>query len=239
MKAFLLAGGLGERLRPLTLTMPKCLVPIDGKPLLDLWLDLCARHGITEVLVNVSQHPDQVRQFIDQRRARLPHVTLVVEAGPQGTAGTVLANRRFVAGEETFWIFYSDTLTDANLSSMAETHRTHTGLLTMGLFRAPVPTAAGIVDIDESGAIVGFEEKPAHPRGNLANAGIYLARQGLLDRIPTGRPLVDFGRHVFPSLIGEMRGHVIDTFVVDIGTPEALAIASDVWRHRGSTGCMS
>lgn len=239
MKAFLLAGGLGERLRPLTLSMPKCLVPIAGRPLLGLWLDLCARHGITEVLVNVSQHPDQVRRFIDARRARVPRVTLVVEASPRGTAGTVLANRQFVADEESFWVLYSDTLTDADLDAMAAAHRAHTALLTMGLFRAPVPAAAGIVDLDESGAVVGFEEKPSHPRTDLANAGIYLARQGLLDRIPTERSLVDFGRDVFPRLVGEMRGYVIERFVMDIGTPAALAIASEAWIQRLPNGWTS
>lgn len=239
MKAFLLSGGLGERLRPLTLSMPKCLVPIGGSPLLGIWLDLCARHGIAEVLVNVSQHPEQVRRFIEHRRDRSPRVTLVVEHAPRGTAGTVAVNRQFVAGEESFWIFYSDTLTDVDLREVAETHRRHTALLTMGLFRAPVPAAAGIIEMDESGTIVAFEEKPSSPRSNLANAGIYLARQELLDRIPAGRPLVDFGRDVFPSLVGEIRGHVIDRFVMDIGTPAALASASDAWARRASTRCMS
>jgi mannose-1-phosphate guanylyltransferase len=237
VKAFLLSGGLGERLRPLTLSMPKCLVPIGGEPLLGIWLDACARQGITDVLVNVSQHPDQVRRFIDARRTPLPRVTLVVEPAPRGTAGTVLANRQFVAGEESFWILYSDTLTDADLSELAAAHRRHTALLTIGLFRAPVPGAAGIVEMDESGTIVGFEEKPAHPKSDLASAGICLARQGLLDCIPGEPALVDFGRDVFPAVVGRIHGHVLHGFVLDIGTPEALAVASEIWARRASTGC--
>lgn len=233
MKAFLLAGGLGERLRPLTLTMPKCLVPVNGTPLLDLWLDLCVEHGITEVLLNVSQHPTLVRDHLQRTRRTTPHVELLVEAAPRGTAGTVAAASSFVAGEEDFWILYSDTLTDANLTAMAETHRRHDGVLTMGLFHAPVPSAVGIVDLAEDGRITGFTEKPSHPTTDLANAGMYLARQPLLTAIPEGS-LVDFGHHVFPALAGRMYGHVIDEYVLDIGTPPALAAAEQTWAGRAA-----
>ena len=229
-KAFLLAGGLGERLRPLTLTMPKCLVPVDGVPLLAYWLDLCARQGVTNVLLNVSQHADQVREFLSTRPS-VPAVRLVVEQQPSGTAGFVAAHREFVTGEESFWIFYADNLTDIRLADMAEAHRGHDGLATIGLFRAPVPTAAGIVDLDETGRIVGFAEKPAQPRTDLANAGIYLARTGLLDRIPVGPRVVDFGHDVLPPLVGRLHGHLIDQFLMDIGTPDALSRAATAWRQ--------
>lgn len=230
MKAFLLAGGLGERLRPLTLTMPKCLVPVNGAPLLDLWLDLCVAHGVTDVLLNVSQHPALVREYL-QRRSGPPRVRLLIEDAPRGTAGTVAAARAFVEGEEDFWIFYSDMLTDVDLTEMAARHYQHDGVMTMGLFHAPVPTAVGIVDLAPDGRILGFTEKPTHPASDLANAGIYLARAELLSHIPDG-PLVDFGHHVFPRLTGRMVGHVIEQFALDIGTPEALAMAATRWAAR-------
>ena len=235
MKAFLLAGGLGERLRPLTLRMPKCLVPINGVPLLEYWLNLCATHDVDEVLVNVSQHPEQVRDFLASRQLG-PRVTLVVEDTPVGNAGTVLANRRFVAGESDFWIFYADNLTDVSLADMAATHRRHGGVLTMGLFRAPVPSAAGIVELDGTGKVLGFEEKPARPRSDLANAGIYLARAALMDRIPVRTGVVDFGHDVFPGLVGDLYGHVIPQFLADIGTPAGLAAASAAWARRAEDG---
>lgn len=228
-KAFLLAGGRGERLRPLTLTMPKCLVPVDGVPLLTYWLDHCARQGVTEVLLNVSQHPEQVRAFLDVRGAP-PVVHLVVEQEPTGTAGFVAAHRGFVADVESFWILYADNLTDVSLGDMARTHQAHDGLATIGLFRAPVPSAAGIVELDAAGRIVGFEEKPVQPKSDLANAGIYLARAGLLDRIPVGAPVVDFGHDVLPPLVGQLYGHRIDQFLMDIGTPDALRRAATAWR---------
>jgi mannose-1-phosphate guanylyltransferase len=236
VKAFLLAGGLGERLRPLTLSMPKCLVPINGVPLLDIWLDLCAIHGIGEVLLNVSQHAEQVRAHL-ARRAH-PTVHLIVEAAPQGSASTVYAHRDFVATEEDFWILYADTLSNVDLASMRATHRSHDGVATLGLFSAPVPTAVGIVDLAPDGRIVRFTEKPTHPTSDLANAGICLARTGLLDAIPT-TPMADFGHHVFPSLAGRLYGHVIDQFVLDIGTPAALAAAQTAWATLSAAECAS
>ena len=96
MKAFLLAGGLGDRLRPLTDTMPKCLVPINGEPLLAIWLEHLASQGVSDVLVNVSQHVDQVERLLAQRRWGLS-VRLEKERQPRGNAGTVAAFRDFVA----------------------------------------------------------------------------------------------------------------------------------------------
>jgi mannose-1-phosphate guanylyltransferase len=213
--------------------VPKCLVRVDGAPLLAHWLQLCAEQGVTEVLLNVSQHPAQVRDFLDGWRPP-PDVTLVVENRPLGNAGTVLANRSFVAGQESFWIFYADNLTDLRLDDMMNTHRRHNGLATMGLFRAPVPSAAGIVELDAVGRIIGFEEKPPNPKGDLANAGVYLARAALLEHIPVRPGVLDFGHDVFPGLIGRLYGHVIDQFLMDIGTIAALRAVSEAWRRRPS-----
>lgn len=228
MKAYLLAGGLGERLRPITLTMPKCLVPICGAPLLETWLRLCERHGVEDILLNVSQHAEVVEAFLRRRRGTA-RVQLVREQKPLGTAGTVQANRRFVSREESFWVIYSDNLTDMNLERMLDFHRSHDGLLTMGLFRTATPRAAGIVDLDRTNRIVAFTEKPLEPHSDLANAGLYLVRQPVLDLIPVDRPLIDFGHDVLPTLVGRMHGYVIPGFYVDIGTPAALARAEADW----------
>jgi mannose-1-phosphate guanylyltransferase len=229
VKAFLLAGGRGERLRPLTQTIPKCLVPIDGVPLLEIWLGHCAKAGITDVLLNVSHHADRVRAHLSGRD-ELPRVTLVIEREPVGTAGTVSENRWFVEGEESSWVLYADNLTSLPLSDILTTHRRHREPLTVGLFHAPVPTAAGIVEMDNEGRIVSFEEKPAQPKGDLANAGIYLARSELIHELPDpAGGLMDFGFHVLPKFVGRMFGHVIEQFFMDIGTPAALARASAAW----------
>jgi mannose-1-phosphate guanylyltransferase len=229
LKAFLLAGGRGERLRPLTLSVPKCLVPVNGAPLLGIWLDLLAGQGITDVLLNVSHHVDSVRAFLSARGGRAPGVHLVVEAEPMGSAGTVAANRWFVADEADFWVFYADNLTNARLAPMLASHQSHDGVLTMGLFHAPDPRAAGIAELDRAGRIVGFTEKPAQPAGDLANAGIYLARRAVLDLLPAPIGVVDFGLHVLPRLVGRMYGHIIEDFLMDIGTPASLERASNAW----------
>jgi len=207
------------------------MVPINGRPLLAIWLELCARHGIDHVLLNVSQHPGIVRDFLKDWQAT-PRVELVVESEPRGTAGTIADQRHFVAGETSFWVLYSDNLTDVDLSALAAAHARHAGVLTMGLFRAPDPRAAGIVQLDSEDRIVGFVEKPARPVSDLANAGVYLARRTLLDTLPQAPSLVDFGHDVLPSLVGRMYGHVLDGFIRDIGTPEALAEAAAVWRQQ-------
>ena len=228
MKAFLLAGGRGERLRPLTLTTPKCLVPVGGTPLLAIWLDLLERQGVSEVLLNVSHHSDQVRAFL-AARATGPRVRLVIEREPVGTAGTVAANRSFVADADEFWVFYADNLTTLALEPMLAAHRRHDGVMTMGLFHAANPRASGIVEVEPDGRIVGFVEKPGEPRSDLANAGVYLARRELLEHIPVADGVVDFGHDVLPRLLGRMYGHIIEDFLMDIGTPAALDRAADAW----------
>ena len=229
MKAFLLAGGMGERLRPLTTRMPKCLVPIKGTPLLGIWLDAFARQGIDDVLVNVSQFPEQVEDFVETRAGRAPRVQVVHEAAPVGSAGTVAVNRAFVDGEESFWIVYSDNLTNVTLAPMLAYHFAHRDVLTMALFRTPEPQSSGVVSLAPDGLVTGFHEKPERPLGNLANAGIYLARQTLFESIPRAGAVTDFGHDVLPRLAGRMRGYEIEGYLADIGTPARLARAEAEW----------
>jgi mannose-1-phosphate guanylyltransferase len=231
VKAFLLAGGRGERLRPLTDRLPKCLVPIDGLPLLAIWLDLCEKHGVSEALVNVSQFPELVEDFLATTRTRVK-VTLVRERQPVGNAGTVLANRDFVKGEESFYILYTDNLTDVALDRLAAFHATHAAPITMGLFRTPAPRASGLVQLGPGGVVTHFEEKPDQPVGNLANAGLYVARPALFDFIPNDLAVTDFGHDVFPRLINRMYGCLVEGYLLDIGNPSALAHGTREWADR-------
>lgn len=234
MKAFLLAGGLGERLRPLTDRIPKCLAPVDGVPLLAIWLELCDRHGIREALINVSRHTHLVEEFLANTSTSVK-VTLVREPEPVGNAGTVLANRSFVAGEDSFYILYTDNLTDVALGRLAAFHQTHTAPITVGLFHTTAPKASGIVQLDANGMIVDFTEKPQAPTGNLASAGLYVARQSLFDFIPSDGPIVDFANDVFPRLLHRMYGCLVSGFLLDIGNPAALERGSRLWAHRKTT----
>src|ERR1700745_3090186 len=114
MKAFLLAAGLGTRLRPLTDNTPKGLLPIRGTPMLEIWFTLCRRYAIDEVLINVHVHGEAVRKFAEKNNDGL-RVRLFEESVLLGSAGTILANRDWVRNEESFWVFYADVLTTASL----------------------------------------------------------------------------------------------------------------------------
>ncbi|MBW2059714.1 MAG: nucleotidyltransferase family protein [Deltaproteobacteria bacterium] len=219
MKAFLLAAGKGSRLRPLTDRIPKCLVPIRGKPLLQIWLEQLARYGVAEVLINAHHHADQVEAFLQSRRGK-PRIRLVHEPVLLGSGGTVWANRDFVSGEDDFWVIYGDNLSCANLREMEAFHRAHGGIATIGLFRCERPTECGIAVLDESDRILDFEEKPTSPKGDLANGGIYLLSREIFHEVcwDVAMPL-DFGFHVLPQLRGKMYGYVIHDYHMDIGTP--------------------
>lgn len=230
MKAFLLAGGRGDRLRPLTDHIPKCLVPIDGVPLLAIWLDLLQREGVTDVLLNVSQHVSLVERFLADRPGGGPSVVLLAEASPRGSAATVRDARHFVDGEADFGICYADNLTTVRLAPFRAQHDRHAAPVTMGLFRAADPTSCGIAEMDADGRIVSFEEKPRQPKGDLAFAGMILARPSLFERIPRRDGIVDFGLDVLPGLTGEMFGYVIPEYLADVGTPERLSRATAEWR---------
>lgn len=232
MKAFLLAAGLGTRLRPLTNTIPKCLVPIQGRPLLSWWMDLFELHHISEVLINTSYLPLPVRDFIAEYNHRRHSVKLVesYESTLLGSGGTILANEKFVQGEKDFLICYADNLTNANLTDMVNFHRAHHALLTMGLFQTNNPKGCGIAACNEDGVITEFVEKPERPKSNLANAGIYVASHHIFEYIPH-QDFVDFGKDVLPRLTGKMYGYPIREYLLDVGTWPNYKRAQEEWRR--------
>lgn len=231
MKAFLLAAGLGTRLRPLTYTIPKCLVPIQGRPLLAWWMDLFEKYHVSEVLINTNYLPDLVREFINVYNHMQKNVKLVesYEKELLGSGGTVLDNRSFVENEEEFFICYADNLTNVDLASMMSFHKKNQALLTMGLFHTNNPKACGIAECDIEGKIQDFVEKPEQPKSNLANAGIYIANKKIYDYIPH-RSFVDFGKDVLPALVGKMYGYPIKEYLLDVGTWPNYEKAQKEWR---------
>jgi mannose-1-phosphate guanylyltransferase len=224
-KAFLLAAGVGSRLRPLTDSTPKCLVPVGGKPILHWWLVQCERLGVREVLINTHHHSEQVRSFVAARPTSL-RVSLFHEETLLGSAGTLAANKPFVAGEKDYWIFYADTLIGADLSVLPHLHRARRADLTLGLFRSPNPSSGGVVELATDGRILSFEEKPAHPKSDLIAAGAYVAGPSLLAALPKGPG--DLSRDVYPALMTNACGAVLDP-VIDLGTPESYARAQALW----------
>jgi mannose-1-phosphate guanylyltransferase len=228
MKAFLLAAGRGTRLGTITEKTPKCLVPIQGKPLLHYWLRLCRHYGITDVLINVHHLADRVLNYLACNNYGIDIIPFY-ENTLMGTAGTVAANRWFVAGEDQFFILYADNLTNVNLQKFLDFHKRHCAIFTMGLFRSSSPEQCGVVSLDERNLIVKFCEKPSKPETNMANAGIYLSGQELFDRIPE-RARTDFGYDVLPTLVNRMHGYVIDEYLIDIGTLQNYRRAQREWQ---------
>ena len=226
-KALLLAGGLGTRLRPLTLTVPKCLVPIGGKSLLDYWIDNLNDAGVETARINTHHLADEVRREIDVVNQR-PGLGLEEFFEPEllGSAGTVRANRDMADDADDILIIYSDNLSSINLGQFLTYHRAQQSPFTMLLFHAPNPSACGIAELDAQNTIVNFVEKPKQPTSDLANAGLYaLTAEAYREIADMGG--FDIGFDVLPKFIGRMKGFVHDGYHRDIGTLESLRQAEE------------
>lgn len=230
MKAFLLAAGAGTRLRPLTDRMPKCLIPIGGKPLLEIWLEALEKLGVTEARVNTHHLAEQVESFAAARPPSSLKLSLFHEPELLGSAGTIRANREWLEPEKEFLIIYADNLTDADLSGFVRFHRERQSEFTLAVFKTPNPDECGIVVTDAAGLVTEFQEKPANPKSSWANAGLYLAGPALFDVIPDRPGICDFGFDVLPRLMGRMHAYPLDGFYCDIGTPERLDYARRMWQ---------
>jgi NDP-sugar pyrophosphorylase family protein len=223
MKAIMLAGGKGTRLRPLTIHTPKPIVPIFERPFLHYQLDLLKQVAeIDEVILSLNYQPRRIEEiFGDGTEAGL-NIRYVVEPEPLGTAGAV----RY-AGEslhESVVVFNGDVLTNVDLAAVLQLHRERKAKATIVLTPVENPTAYGLVETDAQGNIKRFLEKPNADEitCDTINAGIYILEPDTFDRIPKGQPW-SIERSFFPSLIE--RGETFVAYVdrgywIDIGTPE-------------------
>jgi histidinol-phosphate phosphatase family protein len=222
VKALLLAGGLGTRLYPLTATVPKCLVPIAGRPLLDVWVDCLAEAGISEGRINTHALAETVRTHIEQVNAQgRIHLCESHEPTLLGSAGTITANVDLADDTDQVVVIYADNFSDIDLRPLIAFHRRHGDPLTMVLFQAPDPSACGIAELDGEGRIVSFIEKPEHPVSDLANAGLYVVDAAAYREIAL-MGAFDLGFEVLPRFVGRMRGWVWGGYYLDIGTHGAL-----------------
>jgi mannose-1-phosphate guanylyltransferase len=232
VKAFLLAAGVGSRLRPLTDSKPKCLLDVGGRSLLDMWLDAFGQAGVDEVLVNLHHLPNVVRLHL-AGRAGPPRVRTFFEPELLGSGGTLLANRQWVQDEEFFLACYADNLTDFELPSLIEAHQEHGGAATLAVFHSENPSAGGVVELDATGRVIGFTEKPSEPVSDLTNAGMYAFGAGVIDEIGDRLPQ-DIGYDLMPRLVGRARAVLVEGYFRDIGTPDAYRRARKEWPVRAS-----
>jgi len=222
VKAVLLAAGLGTRLRPITDSVPKCLLPIAGRRLLDYWFDRLAEANIRDVLINTHHLRENVKVYIDEiNRNGLFRVREAYEPKLLGSAGTVSANQDFAEGADLVLIVYADSLSDVSLGQLIQFHIGHGDPVTMMLFHAPRPQDCGIAELDEQGRVIDFVEKPARPKSDLANAGIYVMDAATFCQIADMHAF-DLGFEVLPKFIGRMRGWLWHGYHLDVGTREAL-----------------
>jgi mannose-1-phosphate guanylyltransferase len=229
MKAILLVGGLGTRLRPITDTIPKCLVPIDGKPVIDYWVEALQDNGIREVLVNLHHFPEMVKEHLLHAFPSV-HFTFFHEKELLGSAGTIRDNFDFFANDESVLVIYGDNFTEIDLGDFIRFNNNNAASGSIALFTTPNPTACGIVELNNEKCVIDFEEKPKEPKSNLANAGLYIFKKDIfpifLSQDPSLNPF-DIGFHILPRLVGKISGWKINGFFIDIGTPENLQKARD------------
>ena len=223
-KALLLAGGLGTRLRPITDSTPKCLVKIAGRPLLDYWFDALDSAGISDILINTHHLPELVREFIAGKNRQGFRAVETFEPKLLGSARTITANPAWADNADDVVIIYADNLSDLDIHEMLAAHCQHGASITMLLFHAPNPRACGIAVLDGNGLVTAFEEEPAEPKSDLANAGVYVATAAAWREI-TSMNAVDLGFDVLPRFIGRMQGHIHGGYHRDIGDLDALSAA--------------
>jgi mannose-1-phosphate guanylyltransferase len=220
-------------MRPMTDRTPKCLIPIGDTTLIDIWLDNLHRAGVDEVLINLHHLADRVLHHLEGRSGP-PVIRTAFEAELLGSAGTLRHHRAWVQDEDFFLAFNADNLTDFDVRRLIDHHRSGDAEATLTVFHAPDPSQCGVVDVDHSGLVVGFTEKPALPSGNLANAGMYAFDPGLLLEIEEEIPS-DIGYQLLPRLIGRARALLVENYFCDIGTPSAYEQAVRDWRPRVSS----
>ena len=189
MKAVVLVGGEGTRLRPLTFTTPKQMLPVAGRPMIERVLAHLAAHGVDEAVLSLGYRPDAFMRAYPEGTAAGVKLVYAVEEQPLDTAGAI----RFAAYEaglvETFVVVNGDVLTELDVSALVQQHHETAAQATIALTPVEDPSAFGVVPTDETGRVTAFIEKPAPGEAptNLINAGTYVFEPTVLDRIP-GRP---------------------------------------------------
>jgi mannose-1-phosphate guanylyltransferase len=220
VQALVLAGGEGTRLRPLTLTTPKPVMPLAGRPFLSFMLDWVHSHGADEVILSCGFMSDAVKSELGDiyDGMRLRHVT---EDGPLGTAGPVRLAYDEGLLEERVLVLNGDVLTDIDLTAELEQHERTGARATLALYPVDDTSSYGVVPTDDDGQVTQFIEKGGgEAPTNRINAGAYVLERDVVESIPAGRA-VSFEREVFPSLIGaKLYGYDAAGYWIDIGTPE-------------------
>lgn len=222
MKAVVLVGGEGTRLRPLTFTTPKQLLPVAELTMIERVLSHLAAHGVEDVVLSMGYRPDAFLSTFPDDRCAGVSLSYAVEPTPLDTAGAIRFAANHAEIDETFLVVNGDVLTDLDLAALIALHRARGGRATISLVPVEDPSRFGVVPTDADGRVTAFIEKP--PAGeaptNLINAGTYVLEPGVLSRIPDGRR-VSIERETFPDLVaeGSLFALASSAYWIDAGTP--------------------
>jgi mannose-1-phosphate guanylyltransferase/phosphomannomutase len=227
VKAVIMAGGEGTRLRPLTSNIPKPMMPLANKPMMEHIVRLLRHHGFTDIVVTLAFLPQAIRTYFGDGSEFGVDMRYATEEMPLGTAGSV--RNAMEELDERFLVISGDVLTDIDLSALVEYHDQTKAFATIGLKRVDDPVEFGIVITREDGSVERFLEKPTWGQvfSDTINTGIYVLEPGIFEYIPEGKP-VDFSSDVFPALLDAGRpvmGRVLDGYWEDVGTLEAYVRA--------------
>ena len=220
MKAILLAAGLGTRLRPITNKVPKCLLPVNGKPLLYLWLEKLEKINVSDVLINTHYLSEDVNQSISKFNTNM-NIHIVYEEKLLGTAGTLINNIDFC--DEDTMLIHADNYMEEDLKQFCDTHkRKHLQcLMTMLTFKSNNPKNCGILKVDNNNIMIDFIEKPKEFIGNHANAAVYILSQEMAQAILKDfYDAVDFSLDILPFFKKRIMTYMTNKIFVDIGTPK-------------------
>lgn len=219
MKALLLAAGLGTRLRPLTNTIPKCMVSLNNKPLLQHWIENLMNVGINEFVINTHYFHEQVEAFIE----KLPYknqIHLVYEKELLNTGGTLLANKAYLE-DKAFMLVHADNVSVCDYSAFIQAHASRPlgAEITMMLFKTDTPKSCGIVKLDDNGVVQEFHEKVQNPPSNLANGAVYICEPSVFEFLESlHKKEIDFSLDVLPHYMGRINTFLNDVYHRDIGT---------------------
>ena len=229
MKAVVLVGGEGTRLRPLTLTTPKQMLPVGGRPMIERVLEGLAAHGIDEVVLSLGYRPDAFIDAYPDGTSAGVRLHYAVEPEPLDTAGAISFAARCIALRETFVVVNGDVLTDLDVSALVQFHFDRRAEATIALTALEDPSRFGVVPTDADGRVLAFIEKPQPDQTptNMVNAGTYVMEPTVLDRIPTGRR-VSIERETFPAMVAEGRLFALASRAewIDAGTPATFLAAN-------------
>lgn len=230
--ALLLAAGLGERLRPITNNIPKCLVPIAGRPLLDFWIESLVAAGISKILVNTHYHAEIVHAFVKQHKHK-DKIKILFEQDLLGTGGTLRSACEEIKGENIL-IAHADNFCLAPIDDFINCFaaRSKSTEITMMTFRTETPESCGIVEIDNNGIVQKFHEKVLDPPGNLASGAVFIISNETVQFVrKQSASYLDFSRDIIPHYLGRINTWENRVYHRDIGNPDSYLQCLKDWEN--------